>query len=59
MFKSTMSAVLLIAGLSFAFGAQAADLSHDMHQLKSGYKAFSKAGNAATSNISEVIYSYI
>ena len=48
MFKSTMSAVLLTAGLSFAIGAQAAtvSLSHEMHQLKSGYKAFSKASNA-------------
>jgi soluble cytochrome b562 len=48
MFKSAISAFILATSFSFVISttAQAADLSHDMHQLKSGYKAFSKAGNA-------------
>ena len=49
MFKSAISAFILATSFSFVISttAQAADLSHDMHQLKSGYKAFGKAGNAA------------
>ena len=48
MFKSAFSAALVATALGFALctSAQASDLSHEMHTLKSNYKAFSQAKSA-------------
>ena len=48
MFKSAISAGFLAASLGLAVcgSAQATDLSHEMHTLKSSYKTFSQARNA-------------
>ena len=48
MFKSAISAGFLAASLGLAVcgSAQATDLSHEMHTLKSSYKTFSQANNA-------------
>ena len=48
MFKSAISAGFLAVSLGLAVcgSAQATDLSHEMHTLKSSYKTFSQASNA-------------